>query len=444
MVVGMLTVLRNNYFVSFFMLTAIFLGFLGKTQSSRAEPVYNTQLKQEQGECFSDPEFTDVASEGSYLHNYFHQRLLNVRSDLSSRSTILCIPIPANGTIPKMLNHVFNIDAVNQMLGKALGTGERPPPDVDVPIDDDHAFFEAEYLDEDEIGEDNRQEIRATGVLKFFDLIPDWLANQLDASIVPFEDRWLATLDINLKSTGHIMVSPLPIGMQLGDKTNRRIIVTSFVRGTVNTNENVPYPMDFEFDYDPMLGFLDDDIDIPGSGRKNILAINEIYDSGNSTDEQLKALQEAQKDQNVLFDNIAAEVIPDEDRYQFETVEDDELLEVELTLTGHRLDEIELELEQQVVVYVHPRHLGYAQAQFADNKIFLSAEVSISLGLYNPGAPPEGQVNHESNDFLQFYLNIREANGKSLEQSIKLHGGPLLALAKLKLPGHLPRNKPLH
>ncbi len=391
--------------------------------------------KQESGHCFVPPEEDGLPPEWLYLSNHLHDRLEAVRADKKSKSTILCVPIPDNGSIPRMLNRVFNIDAVNQMVGKALGTGEQPTPDVDVNIDDDHAFFEAEIEEEDEIDQDNRQEIRATGVLKFFDLVPDWLSSKLDASIVPFEDRWLATLDINIKSTGHIMVSPIPLGMPL-DSTNKRIIVTSFMKGTVNSNQDVPYPMDVEFDYDPMLGFLDDDIDIPGEGVKTIMTINEIYDSGATVDQQIKTLNKAGAEQENFVNSVVAEVIPDkqDDDQEFEAVEDDELLEVELTLTGHRKEEIELILEQQVVLYVHPDQVEYAKAQLAESLIFFTADMSLSVGLYNPGAPPNGLENVEENDFLQFYLNIKEGNGGKLEDAIILHGGPLLALAKIKLP----------
>jgi len=401
--------------------------------------------KQEIGDCFSEPESQEFSEESLYLSNYLHERLEAVRADDLSKSAIMCVPIPDAGTIPAILNNVFNIEAVSQMLGGALGTGEQPAPDVDIPIDGDHAFFEEEMPEHDEVGEDNRQEIRATGVLKFFDLIPDWLASNLDASIVPFEDRWLATLDVNLKNTGHIIVSPAPIGMKLDPSTNHRIIVTSFMQGTVNTNDGVPYPMEVELDYDSFLGALDDEIDIPGGGEKNILAINEIYDSGDTVDEQIESLRNASTEQESFMDAVVSEIIPDSGNDgdgEFEAVEDDELMEVELTLSGHRKEKIDLVLEQQVVVYVDQNHLEYAKAQLAENLVFLAGDVSLSIGLYNPGAPPEHIENTEKNDYLQFYLNIKEGNGNTLIDSIVLHGGPLLALAKLKLPNHLPKRKP--
>ncbi len=405
--------------------------------------------KQEVGNCFSGPESHGFSEESLYLNDHFNERLEAVRADELSKSTIMCVPIPDTGTIPKILNDVFNIEAVSQVVGNALGTGEQPAPDVDIPIDGEHAFFEEEIPEDDEVGEDNKQEIRATGVLKFFDLIPDWLASNLDASLVPFEDRWLATLDVNMKSTGHIIVSPAPVGMALDSNTNHRIIVTSFMKGIVNTNDDVPYPMDVELDYGPLLGALDDDIDIPGSGQKTIMAINEIYDSGDSVDEQIQTLSDANTEQENFMDAVVAEIIPDNendgDRYdEVEAVEDDEFLEVELTLTGHRKDEIDLVLEQQVVVYVDPNHLEYAKAQLSENLVFLTGNVSFSFGLYNPGAPPEDRENTEKNDYLQLYVNIKEGNGRTLRDSIVLHGGPLLALAKLKLPHHLPKRKPEH
>ncbi len=405
--------------------------------------------KHEIGDCISGPESHGFSEESLYLNNHFNERLEAVRADELSKSTIMCVPIPDTGTIPKILNDVFNIEAVSQMVGNALGTGEQPAPDVDIPIDGEHAFFEEEIPEDDEVGEDNKQEIRATGVLKFFDLIPDWLASNLDASLVPFEDRWLTTLDVNMKSTGHIIVSPAPIGMALDPSTNHRIIVTSFMKGIVNTNDGVPYPMDVELDYDPLLGALDDDIELPGSGQKTIMAINEIYDSGDSVDEQIQTLRDASTEQESFMDAVVAEIIPDNendsDRYdEVEAVEDDELLEVEVTLTGHRKDEIDLILEQQVVVYVDPNHLEYAKAQLSENLVFLTGNVSFSFGLYNPGAPPEELENTEKNDYLQFYINIKEDNGRNLRDSIVLHGGPLLALAKLKLPYHLPKRKPEH
>ncbi len=403
--------------------------------------------KQEIGDCFTEPESKGFSEESLYLNKYLHERLEAVKADDLSKSAILCVPIPDAGTIPTILNNVFNIEAVSQMVGGALGTGEQPAPevDIDISVDEDHAFFEEEMPEHDEVGEDNKQEIRATGVLKFFDLIPDWLANNLDASIVPFEDRWLATLDVNLKSTGHIIVSAAPIGMKLDPSTNHRIIVTSFMQGTVNTNDGVPHPMEVELDYDAFIGILDDEIDIPGGGEKTILAINEIYDSGDTVDEQIESLRSASVEQEDFMDTVVAEIIPDngsDGGDEFEAVEDDELMEVELTLSGHRKDEIDLVLEQQVVVYVDPKHLEYAKAQLAENLVFLAADVSLSLGLYNPGAPPDHIENSEKNDYLQFYLNIREGNGNTLIDSIVLHGGPLLALAKLKLPNHLPKRKP--
>ncbi len=402
--------------------------------------------KHEAGDCFSEPETHGFSAESLYLNRHFHERLDQVRADIHSKSTILCVPIPDNGTIPEILNKVLNIRAVSHMLGRALGTAERPTLEIDVSIDHTHKFFQTEMLEGNEIGEDNRQEIRATGVLKFFDLIPDWLADNLDASIVPFEDRWLATLDIQLKSTGHIIVSPIPLGMSVDTHTHRRIIVTSFMSGTINTNEDVPYPMEVELDYDPMLGFLDHDIDIPGAGQKTIMAIHEIYDSGNTLDEQIAALQEAENEQNDFINDVIAQVIPDQ-RNDQETgknkmVRDNALMEVELSFSGHRKDVINLTLEQQVVVYVEPRHLEYAKAQLAGDPVFLTADLSLSVGLYNPGAPPDGHDNVEKNDYLQFYLSIKEGNGSALQDAIVLHGGPLLKLARLRFPGHLPRKKP--
>ena len=397
--------------------------------------VHASVQKQEVSHCISDFQKQGLSPESLYLNNHFHERLKGVRADGLSRSTILCIPIPDNGTIPTILNNVFNIEAVSKVIGVALGTGERPTPEVDVAINGEHAFFEAEILEGDEVGEDNRQEIRATGLLKFFDLIPDWLASRLDASIVPFEDRWLATLDIALKSTGHIMISPAPLGMELDPITKRRIIITSFMNGTVNTNEGVPYPMDVEFDYDPILGALDEDIDIPGAGQKNIIAINEIYDSGDTVDEQIRTLQSAGREQESFMNAVVSEIIPD-NKGKDEFVEDDELLEVELTLSGHRKEEIDLVLEQQVVVYVDPKHLDYARSQLTKSPVFLSADVLLSFGLYNPGAPPEGKENIEKNDFLQFYLNIKQTNGETLNDSVVLSGGVLYELAKMKLPDH--------
>ncbi|GJL71306.1 MAG: hypothetical protein NMNS01_05050 [Nitrosomonas sp.] len=391
--------------------------------------------------CFSKPEIHGLSSESVYLYNHFQGRLEEVREDENSKSAILCIPIPENGTIPKILNDVFNIDAVTEIIEMALGTGEKPTPDVDIPIDEPHKFFETEILEGEEAGEDNMQEIRATGVLKFFDLIPDWLASKLDASIVPFEDRWLATLDVFLKSTGHIIVSPIPPGMKLDPGTDRRIIVTSFMKGTVNTNVDVPYPMDVELDYDPILGVLDDEITIPGAGERSIMAINELFDSGGSASEQVNNLKGASRQQADFMNDVMAEIIPDS-QGKSGAVEDDELLEVELTLTGHRKEEIDLVLEYQVVLYVDPKHLAAASAQLKQDMVFLTADISLSFGLYNPGAPPEGWENKEKNDYLQFYLNIKNGSGGSLADSVKLKGGPLLDLAKLKLPAHLPHRKP--
>lgn len=404
--------------------------------------------KHEIGHCLAGSESHGFSAESLYLNEYFYKRLEQVRADVHSKSTILCVPIPENGSIPKILNDVFNIEAVSQMVGRALGTGESRTPDVDVPIDDeDHAFFETEILEGDEVGEENRQEIRATGVLKFFDLVPDWLSSNLDASIVPFEDRWLATLDVNLKSTGHIIVSPVPLGMQLDPYTNRRIVVTLFMTGAVNTNDNVPYPLEVELDYDPILGFLDDDIDIPGAGQKSIMAIHEIYDSGDTVDEQIAALRGAEQQQGNFMNDVISEVVPNHQNNNKaadadEMVEDDELMEVELSFAGHRKDEIELTLEQQVVVYVDPKHVEYVKAQLSDDLVFLTANMSLSFGLYNPGAPPDGYENAEQNDYLQLYLSIKEGNGATLKDAIVLHGGPLLKLARLKLPKHLPRKKP--
>ncbi|SER55263.1 hypothetical protein SAMN05421690_103719 [Nitrosomonas sp. Nm51] len=400
--------------------------------------------------CLAEFENRGFSSESKYLNNYFHQRLEQVRRDTQSKSSILCVPIPDNGSIPKILNDVFNIEAVSQMVGRALGTGESPQPDVDVDVpieDDDHEFFETEILEGEEAGEDNRQEIRATGVLKFFDLIPDWLSNNLDASIVPFEDRWLVTFDVHLKSAGHIIVRPVPLGMRLDPYTNRRIVVTSFMRGEVNTNDNVPYPLEAELDYDPILGFLDGEIEIPGAGQRTIMAVHELYDSGNAVDEQIEALKNAEKEQGNFMNDVFSEVAPDsavdnQAAADDEMVDDDELMEVELSFAGHRKDEINLTLEQQVVVYVDPRHLKYAEAQLADDLVFLTADMSLSFGLYNPGAPPEGYENAEKNDYLQLYLSIKEGNGDTLKDAIILRGGPLLKLAKLRLPNHLPRKKP--
>ncbi|MCP5250953.1 MAG: hypothetical protein H6939_04410 [Burkholderiales bacterium] len=403
--------------------------------------------KYEAGDCFSKPELQGYSAESLYLNQHFHERLAEVRADKRSKSTILCVPIPGNGSIPEILNKVFNISAVSRMVGMALGTAERPVPQINVPIDHTHAFFEAEMLEGDESGEDNRQEIRATGVLKFFDLIPDWLADNLDASVVPFEDRWLATLDINLKSTGHIMVSPIPLGMQVDPQTNRRIVVTSFMSGIVNTNEDVPYPLEVELDYDPALSFLDDDTDIPGAGQKTLMAIHEIYDSGNTLDEQIATMHHAEREQSSFVNNVIAQVIPANQSEQEivtrnKMIRDDALMEVELSFSGHRKDVIDLTLEQQVVVYVEPRYLEFTKTQLGEDPVFLTAELSLSAGLYNPGAPPDGHENSEVNDYLQFYLNIKEANGASLQDAIVLHGGPLLKLAKLRLPGHLPGKKP--
>ncbi len=398
-------------------------------------------------ECISQSDHDGLSEESLYLNKHFHERLAGVKTDSKGRSTILCVPIPDNGSIPKILNDVFNIDAVSQLIGNALGTGEKETPDIDVPIDTDHAFFETEILEGDEIGEDNRQEIRATGVLKFFDLVPEWLTSQLDASIVPFEDRWLATLDVHLKNTGHIIVSPAPVGMVLDANTNRRIIVTSFMKGIVNTNEGVPYPMEVELDYDPLLGALDDEIEIPGEGKKTLIAINEIYDSGDTEAEQINALRNAGNEQEDFMDAVVAEIIPDdedENNTIHKAVKDDEFFEVELTLSGHRKDEIELILEQQVIVYVDPMHLEIANTQLTEDRTFLTADAYLSFGLYNPGAPPEGIENSDKNDYLQLYLNIKEGADKTLEDAIILRGGPLLKLAKLKLPNHLPRRKPEH
>lgn len=396
--------------------------------------------KYEDGHCLSELEGQGFPPESLYLNNHFHDRLNQVREDFKSKSTILCVPLPDNGSIPEILNNVFNIDVVNQMVGKALGTGESPTPDVDVPVDYTHAFFEAELLEGEEADEENRQEIRATGVLEFFDLIPDWLADNLDASIVPFEDRWLVTLDVSLKSTGHIIIRPVPLGMQLDPYTQRRVVVTSFMTGTVNTNDNVPYPMEVELDYDPIVGFLDDDIDIPGTGQKTIMAIHEIYDSGNTVDEQIEALKSAEKEQEDFMNDIMSEVTSENrsDEDDDFMIEDDEFMEVELTFSGHRKDVIELTLEQQVVVYVNPEHLETAKAQLADDLVFLTADMSLSLGLYNPGAPPDDRENTEQYDYLQFYLSIKEGNGAKLKDAIVLHAKPLLKLAKLKLPKDKP------
>ena len=401
------------------------------------------EQKIEFNSCISKPEIHGLSSESVYLYNHFHERLEEVRADKSSKSAILCIPIPENGTIPKILNDVFNIDAVTEIVEMALGTGEKPTPDVDIPIDETHKFFETEVPEGEEAGENNRQEIRATGVLKFFDLIPDWLASKLDASIVPFEDRWLATLDVSLKSTGFIIVSPIPPGMKLDPETDRRVIVTSFMKGTVNTNDDVPYPMDVELDYDPILGALDDEITIPGTGERTIMAINELYDSGGSADEQINKLKGAGRQQANFMSDVVAKIMPDRQK-KSEAVDDDESLEVELTLTGHRKEEIDLVLEYQVALYVEPKYLAAARAQLKQDPVFLTADISLSFGLYNPGAPPEGWENNEKNDYLQFYLDIKNGSGGSLADSIKLKGGPLLDLAKLRLPAHFPQRKPDH
>lgn len=393
--------------------------------------------------CTSKFDDHKLSPESLYLHNQFNERLDQIKADVQSKSTILCIPIPENGTIPKILNEVFNIDAVSNMVGNALGTGEKPTPDVNIPINKHHAFFETEILEDEEVGEDNKQEIRATGVLKFFDLIPDWLASKLDASIIPFEDRWLATFDVRLKNTGHIIVSPVPVGMELDPNTNKRIIVTSFMKGIVNTNDGVPYPMEVELDYDPILGALDDEIAIPGSGKKTIMAINVLYDSGASFTEQIKSLRGAGREQENFMNEVVSEIIPDRSQIS-QPVKDNEFMEVELTLTGHRKDEIELILEQQIVVYVGTKHLEYAKAHFSKNRIFLTADVTLSFGMYNPGVPPEDRENTEKNDYLQFYLSIKNGNGNSLVDAIKLYGGPLWALANLKLPAHWPQRKPKH
>ena len=421
--------------------------YLARNFEERAITRASEQKQEISDQCISKSDNHALSEESLYLNKHFHERLDGVKADSISRSTILCVPIPDNGSIPKILNDVFNIDAVSQLIGNALGTGEKNPPDINVPIDTDHAFFETEILEGDEVGEDNRQEIRATGVLKFFDLVPEWLTNRLDASIVPFEDRWLATLDVHLKNTGHIIVSPAPLGMILDANTNRRIIVTSFMKGIVNTNDGVPYPMEVELDYDPILGALDDEIDIPGEGQKTLITINEIYDSGDSVDEQIESLKSAGKEQENFMESVVSEIIPDSDDKNEtidEAVTDNEFFEVELSLSGHRKDEIELILEQQVIVYVDPIHLEFAQAQLTEDRVFLTADAYRSFGLYNPGAPPEGVENTEKNDYLQLYINIKEAAGKALEDTIILHGGPLLRLAKLKLPNHLPRRKPEH
>ncbi len=421
--------------------------YFARNFEQRAIVRASEQKQEVSNDCISKSESHGLSEESLYLSNHFHDRLESIRADHLSKSTILCVPIPNNGSIPKILNEVFNIEAVSKLIGNALGTGEKDVPDIDVPIDTDHAFFETEIPETDEIGEDNRQEIRATGVLKFFNLVPDWLTDQLDASIIPFEDRWLATLDVHLKNTGHIIISPAPLGMVLDANTNRRIIVTSVMKGIVNTNEGIPYPMEIELDYDPMLGALDDEIDIPGEGQKTIIAINEIYDSGDSEDNQVNTLRNAGKEQENFMDSIVAEIIPDNNDQNdsvHQAVNDDELFEVELSLSGHRKDEIELILEQQVVVYVDPKHLELAKAQLTDDLVFLTADIYLSFGLYNPGAPPEGKENADRNDYLQLYININKGTEKTLEDAITLHGGPLLKLAKLKLPNHFPRHKPQH
>jgi hypothetical protein len=95
-------------------------------------------------------------------------------------------------------------------------------------------------------------------------------------------------------------------------------------------------------------------------------------------------------------------------------------------------------------VYVGAKHLEYAKAHFSKNRIFLTADVTLSFGMYNPGVPPEERENTEKNDYLQFYLSIKNGNGNSLVDAIKLHGGPLWALANLKLAAHWPQRKPKH
>src|SRR5690606_33060943 len=149
---------------------------------------------------------------------------------------------------------------------------------------------------------------------------------------------------------------------------------------------------------------------------------------------------------NDFVDNVIAQVIPDnrddQETGQNKMLRDNALMEVELSFSGHRKDVIDLTLEQQVVVYVEPQHLEYARVQLAGDPVFLTADLSLSVGLYNPGVPPDGHENVEKNDYLQFYLSIKEGNGSSLQDTIVLHGGPLLKLAKLRLPGHLPRKKP--
>lgn len=97
--------------------------------------------KHEAGDCFSELETHGFSAESLYLNHHFHERLVQVRADTHSKSTILCVPIPDNGTIPEILNKVFNIKAVSRMLGRALGTAERPAPEIDVSIDHAHEFF---------------------------------------------------------------------------------------------------------------------------------------------------------------------------------------------------------------------------------------------------------------------------------------------------------------
>jgi hypothetical protein len=177
------------------------------------------------------------------------------------------------------------------------------------------------------------------------------------------------------------------------------------------------------------------------------MAIHKIYDSGNTLDEQIATMHHAEREQSSFVNNVIAQVIPDNRNEQevaahSKMIRDDALMEVELSFSGHRKDVIDMTLEQQVVVYVEPRYLEFTKTQLGGDPVFLTAELSLSAGLYNPGAPPDGHDNTEMNDYLQFYLSIRGANGASLQDAIVLHGGPLLKLAKLRLPGHLPGKKP--
>ncbi|MCC6597561.1 MAG: hypothetical protein IT559_02080 [Alphaproteobacteria bacterium] len=407
-------------------------------------PLYPSDRKQEDAACFSAHNMrAGEAPEDVYLREHFIGRVEQIRSDYESRSTVLCAPIPENGTIPEILNTVFNRREVSGLIEQALGTGERPPPKVGAPIAQERALFETEKAEAGEEGEDNKQEIRATGLLKFFGLIPNWLASKLDASLLPFDDRWLITTDVDLKNTGHIIISPAPVGMALDPVSNRRVIVTSFMTANINTNADTPYPMNVEMDYDGILGFKDEEMDIPGAGKKSIVSITEIYDSGSALEEQVEGLRNAERQKKKFMDAVVAEIGDDNDEGKSKAVEEDRFLEVEVSIGGHRHDEIELVAEQQVVVFVHPRHVESAKAQMVGKSVFLTASARLSFGLYNPGVPPEEQENHQHNDYLQFYFNVNAGEGaETLSDSIVLHGGALMRLAKMKLPGHLPGRKP--